>query len=255
MDQKSSAADPAKTAASLRIHLNQMAAASQVLERNTRDEKGRAYLAVINQSICRMLRIVGRLELSNRLDMADPSLLSCQLLDLSQQMEVLSDRLKGVLEDIGISFTLKCPRFLSAEADATLLRQMLLELVSNLALVSTELTLSIVSADGTLTFSLQGNPPAEVENRTVLPSVLEGEEEQISIDLARKIAELHGGTLLIAPEPDGSLLFTASLPHRQGHTFRLESVTVPWRASGFDSVLVAMSQLLPPRSFLPEHLG
>ena len=67
MDRESLAADTAKTAAALRSQLNQMAAASQVLERSTENEKGRAYLAIMNQSICRMLRIVGRMELGHRL--------------------------------------------------------------------------------------------------------------------------------------------------------------------------------------------
>ena len=67
MDRETLAADTAKTAAALRSQLNQMAAASQVLERSTAGEKERTYLAVINQSICRMLRIVGRMELGHRL--------------------------------------------------------------------------------------------------------------------------------------------------------------------------------------------
>ena len=57
----------ARTAAELRLQLAQMTAASQLLERTARDEKSRGYLAAMNQSICRMLRVVGRLELSARL--------------------------------------------------------------------------------------------------------------------------------------------------------------------------------------------
>ena len=255
MDHKSPAADPIKTAAALRSQLNQMAAASQVLEHNTKDEKGRAYLAVINQSICRMLRIVSRMELSGRLDADDPVLLSSRSLDITQQMELLVERLKGILADIGISLTLSCTSHIYTEADDILLRQMLLELVSNLALVSTELTLTVATDSSSITFALHGNPPAEAQGRPTLPSVLEGEEERTSIDLARKIAELHGGSLLVAPEADGSLCFTASIPHRESSTLRFESPTTPWRTGGFDSVLVAMSQLLPSRSFLPENLG
>ena len=53
----------ARTAAELRLQLAQMTAASQLLERGAQDEKSRRYLAALNQSICRMLRIVGRLEI------------------------------------------------------------------------------------------------------------------------------------------------------------------------------------------------
>jgi signal transduction histidine kinase len=255
MEREKMAADNTKTAAALRSQLNQMAAASQVLERNTRDEKGRAYLAVINQSICRMLRIVGRMELSARLSADSPSSFSPRPMELSQQLEFLSQRLSGVLSDIGISFTFHCPDFLQTEADAPLLRQMLLELVSNLALVSTELSLSVTVSEGKLLLSLHGNAPGDANGRPVLPSVLESDEEQASIDLARRIAELHGGSLMISPAEDGSLLMTISIPHRKGTSLHLETPSAPWRFGGFDPVLVSMSQLLPSRSFLPENLG
>ena len=64
----------ARTAAELRLQLAQMTAASQLLEHTARDEKSQDYLAAMNQSICRMLRIVGRLELSGRLGGEDPRL-------------------------------------------------------------------------------------------------------------------------------------------------------------------------------------
>ena len=53
--------------AQLRMQLAQMTAASQLLEQYATDEKSRAYLSTINQSVCRMLRLVGRLELARRL--------------------------------------------------------------------------------------------------------------------------------------------------------------------------------------------
>ena len=56
-----------QTTAELRLQLAQMTAASQLLERIACDEKGKSYLAAMNQGICRMLRLVGRMELSGRL--------------------------------------------------------------------------------------------------------------------------------------------------------------------------------------------
>ena len=50
----------ARTAAALRMQFAQMTAASQMLEQSAKDEKSRGYLAALNQSICRMLRIVAR---------------------------------------------------------------------------------------------------------------------------------------------------------------------------------------------------
>lgn len=254
MDRETPASDTAKTAAALRSQLNQMAAASQVLERNTSSEKGRAYLAVINQSICRMLRIVGRMELGQRLacESIQPSL---RHTDVSLFLEDLSARVKGVLGDIGISFDLHCPKYLYAAADSELLRQMLLELISNLALVSAKITLSVAPKDDRILFTLSDNGPGSADGRPSLPAQLEEQEEQSSIDLARKIAELHGGTLMISANENQSLSIAAAIPCKKDTGLRLESTAASWRTGGFDSVLVAMSQLLPSRSFLPENLG
>ncbi len=254
MDRESLAADAVKTAAALRSQLNQMAAASQVLEHSTTSEKERAYLAVINQSICRMLRIVGRMELGHRLT-EEAAQLSLNYTDLTLQLEDLGARLQGVLADIGVTFALRCPDHLCAVADGDLLRQMLLELISNLALVSTKITLSVAVKDSRICFTLSDNGPGKAEGRPLLPARLEEQEEQSSIDLARKIAELHGGTLMISANEDSSLSIAVSIPHKKEPGLRLESTAAPWHTGGFDAVLVAMSQLLPSRSFLPENLG
>lgn len=254
MDRESLAADTAKTAAALRSQLNQMAAASQVLERSTAGEKERTYLAVINQSICRMLRIVGRMELGHRLT-DEAAQLSLRYIDLTLQLEDLSSRLQGVLADIGVTFTLHSPDHLYAVADGDLLRQMLLELISNLALVSTAITLSVTVKDDRIHFSLRDNGPGQADGRPRLPAQLEEQEEQSSLDLARKIAELHGGTLMISASEDDSLSIAVSIPHKKDSGLRLESSAAAWYTGGFDPVLVAMSQLLPSRSFLPDNLG
>lgn len=255
MDRETLAADTAKTAAALRSQLNQMAAASQVLERNTDSEKGRAYLAVINQSICRMLRIVGRMELGHRLTDEEAVRLTPKYTDLALQLNDLGNRLNGVLADIGITFTLHCPDRLLAVVDGDLLQQMLLELVSNLAMVSTEIVLSVSSKDNKLYFTLSDNGPGKAEGRPVLPAVLEEQEEQSSMELVRQIAELHGGTLMISGSADQRLSVAVSIPLNEASSLQMESPCAPWHSGGFDSVLVAMSQLLPSRSFLPENLG
>lgn len=246
--------DPVKTAADLRSQLNQMAAASQILEQSAASEKARSYLSVMNQSICRMLRIVGRMELSHRLS-SDSLSLSPKYQDLAPALEAFCDRIQGVLGDIGITFSLTCPVMLPVSADFELVQQMLLELVSHLALAGTEITLTVTQKDKQVCFTLSDRGPGSADGRPALPSVLEEQEEQSSLELARQLAALHGGTLVISSGPNQSLSAAVSIPAGEPTPGTLESPRSSWRSGGFDSVLVGLSALLPARSFLPENLG
>lgn len=253
MDRKLPGADLTKTAADLRMQLNQMAAASQVLERATESEKGRSYLAIMNQGICRMLRIVGRMELSHRLsdNRVQPS---PKHLDLVSALDTFAARLHGVLSDIGITFTFHHPDYLPVCMDLELLQQLLLELISILALAGTDITMTASQKGGTVYFSLNDNGPGKAEGRPSLPAVLEEQEEKSSMELARHLAQVLGGTLVISADSEQALSIAVSIPVGPTAHGILESPRSHWRPSGFDSVLVALSGLLPARSFLPENL-
>lgn len=254
MNREIPGTDPVKAAGDLRSQLNQMAAASQILEQTAQSEKARSYLAVMNQGICRMLRIVGRMELSHRLS-HDAIALSSKYRDLSPALESFGARLQGVLGDIGVSFTLSCPAALPVNADFDLLQQMLLELVAHLALVGTDISLTVTQNDKLVCFTLSDKGPGTAEGRPALPTALEEQEEQSSLELARQIAELHGGTLVISPGHNQSLSVAVSIPVGETAPGTLKSPAAPWHSGGFDSVLVGLSALLPARSFLPENLG
>ncbi len=253
MDREMPGADLTKTAAALRSQLNQMAAASQVLERATENEKGRTYLAMMNQSICRMLRIVGRMELSHRLS-GNQVQLSPKYLDLISVLDSFTARLQSVLADIGITFAFHSPDRLPACVDPEILQQLLLELISNLALVGTDITMTAAQKGDMVYLTLNDNGPGKAEGRPSLPAVLEEQEEKSSIELARQLTELHGGTLVISANSDQALSVAVSIPIGKPASGALESPHTPWRSGGFDSVLVALSGLLPARSFLPENL-
>jgi len=254
MNREIPGTDPVRAAADLRNQLNQMAAASQVLELSAESEKARSYLAMMNQSICRMLRIVGRMELSHRLS-GNGITATLKHQDLTPVLESFASRLQGVLGDIGITFSLQCPAILPISVDFELLQQMLLELVSHFALAGTELSLTVAKKDQQVCLTLSDRGPGAADGRTALPSQLEEQEEQSSLELARRLAEVQGGTLIISSDANQSLTAAVSLPVGESAPGNLESPRTIWRSGGFDSVLVALSSLLPSRSFLPDHLG
>lgn len=242
------------TAGALRSQLNQMASANQALERST-NEKGRSYLAIINQSICRMLRIVDRMELSHLLSEENHPHLHPASIDLTAYLEELAARVEGILAEIGVKLTLSCPQHICFSADPELLRQMLLEMIFHAALAATHIAVRVSVGEGAVSFSVSDDGPADAKDRSAIPQALEDEEERSAIELARRIARLHGGTLVISAE-DLKLSLTVSIP---GEATRfsgiLESPRAPWSSGGFDQALVTMSPLLPARAFLPENLG
>jgi hypothetical protein len=132
---------------------------------------------------------------------------------------------------------------------------MLLELISGMALAATDIALTVTRSDGTVQFTLTDNGPGKAEGRPSLPAVTEDEEERSSLALARRIAALHGGTVVISAGEDLALSVAVSIPLEKPPAGLLESPKSPLYSGGFDPVLVAMSELLPARSFLPENLG
>ena len=245
----------ANETAALRSQLNQIAAASQMLEASAVGERSRTYLAVINQGICRMLRVVGRMELEERLS-GDPVRLSPSHIDLSPWLEDLGHRLEGILAAVGVRFSFSCPPTLLVYADGELLQQLLLELITHLALVGTEINLTVVRRDKNIHFTVSDCGPGIAEGRPTMPEVLEEKEEKSSLDIARRIAELHGGTLIVSPGTDLGLSLAVSIPINDDYPHDvLETPVILWNGGGFDPALVALSELLPANSFLPENLG
>ncbi len=249
MDQLQPLEHELRMISAMRTQLNQMAAASQVLEHNVTDEKGSSYLAVMNQSICRMLRIVGRMELSQRLSGQAPLSFAPVRCDFAPRLEELCHQLAGILGEIGIRLEPECAPRLPVRADLRLLEQLVLELVSCLALAGNHITLSAVARGGTLCLTLKDTGPGEAEGRAPLPRALERREEDESIALARQIARLHSGTLMCTAGENDRLTITLSIPLDEAPASTLESPRAVWNSGGFDPALVAMSELLPARCF------
>ena len=236
----------ARTAAQLRIQLAQMTAASQLLERCAWDEKSKGYLAALNQGICRMLRIVGRMELCARLE--GPA--SPEPVDLAALTRDLGERMEGLLDRAGVELTVDCPERLLARADGALVRQLLLELVSNGAAAgkSVKLVLKRDGEDAVLT----------VEDQLDLFGFGGGEEELpdwrqggIGIAVSRRIAALHNGRIFPVCEPGRGLLVMVSFPLNQAGGEGLRCPEVTFDRGGFDEAVVGLSHLLPAGVFAP----
>lgn len=243
-----------ETTARLRAQLAQMTAASQLLEGSAADSKGRACLTAMNQSICRMLRLVGRLELACRLTDEDEIRLIPRPVDLGQWLRGLGERMDGVLAGAGVEFSCTAPEGLVGNVDEKLLEQMLLELVSNAAKAGGKVSLTLTQGGDKACFSVtdQGHGLSPQE----LGALFDRARQGMGVAIAQQIAELHGGAIMADSAPGKGLCMVAVIPLRMNlPSGRLESPRVDWDQGGFDPVLVGLSEVLPASAFDPEDLG
>ncbi len=259
MDRPSIDQGAARTAAELRLQLAQMTTATQVLEQSATDEKSKRYLAALEQGICRMLRIVGRLELTDRLGGQDDSArLEPALTDFARLTRELGERLGQLLAYAGVELAVDAPEWMGALADEGLIRQMLMELVSNGAKAGKRVALSLTQHGQRAVFTVEDNGPGVEPER--MSRLFTGEEEAIpdwrrngvGIAIARRVADLHGGTLVAECVPGKGLKVVASIPLGTpgGSVFQTPALT--WDRGGFDEELIALSNLLPVKAFGPK---
>ena len=242
--------------AQLRMQLAQMTAASQLLERYATDEKEKAYLSTINQSVCRMLRLVGRMELAQRLTDEDEVRVHVAPLDLTRWGEDLARRLEGVLAGAGVPLTWEVAPGLAGVADGTLLEQLVLELVSNAAKTASPVKLTVQPGTQSvrITVSDQG-PGLDAQQLATLFQQPPQEDRGLGVALAQQIAQLHGGLLMADSKLGRGVNMVAVIPLREGMpSHRLETPAPQWGDNGLDSVLVGLSDVLPSTSFAPDEL-
>ena len=247
-----------RTAAELRVQLAQMTAASQLLERVAFDEKSRGYLAAMNQGICRMLRLVGRMELSGRLGGEAPDVRLVPV-DLGALAADLGARMEGLLARAGVKLTVKGPERLPARADGELIRQLLLELTANAAKAGTEVTLTLKRDGDSAVFTVEDNGPGIGPEK--LPFLFDSAAQELpdwkrggnGVAIARRIAALHGGRLAAVCTPGRGLSVTASIPLNRGGDDALRCPPAEWDRGGFDEAVVGLSHLLPVSIFAPRE--
>lgn len=257
MDRRMLADRANRTAGELRLHLAQIAAANQMLESRVSDPKGREYLSIVNQGICRMLRVVGRLELAHRLTDEDEIRLFPAEVEFGEWAGRLGSRIQDALAGAGVAFYYSAPEYLAGGADGELLEQMVLELVSNGAGAGDEVSFTVAGDGGKVCLTVKDNGTGM--DAGTLARVLSGGQESdegCGVAIARQIAELHGGTLMGVSAPGEGTSMMATIPLRRlPMDNRLESPRRAWDGGGFDPVLVALSDRLPPEAFRPENLG
>ena len=248
-------------AEALRSPLNNLHMAAQRLA--VPETQDAAERAIMQQSYYRMLRLVSNLTMG-------PELLSdipfeTQNLELVVWLDELCRQAASIAQEVGITLDFACrERYIVAAVHRTYLERLVWNLLSN--------ALKFTPASGHISVTLEvkgqqvllsvkdtgpGIPPEDME--TVFDRWTQS-QRPISLShgiglgllICRRVAEGHGGRLLLESREEQGTLVTVALPHvRRGGEVRDTRMDY---AGGFPHVMMELSDALPYRAFTEAHL-
>ena len=248
-------------AEALRSPLNNLHMAAQRLA--VPETQDAAERAIMQQSYYRMLRLGSNLTMG-------PELLSdipfeTQNLELVVWLDELCRQAASIAQEVGITLDFACrERYIVAAVHRTYLERLVWNLLSN--------ALKFTPASGHISVTLEvkgqqvllsvkdtgpGIPPEDME--TVFDRWTQS-QRPISLShgiglgllICRRVAEGHGGRLLLESREGQGTLVTVALPHvRRGGEVR--DVLMDY-AGGFSHVMMELSDALPYRAFSEVHL-
>ncbi|MEG1720878.1 MAG: HAMP domain-containing sensor histidine kinase [Pseudoflavonifractor sp.] len=245
----------------LRQQVTNLMAATHLLTpviRESGDEKYDRYLAIMNQSFYRLLRLMNHLEQARDLD-REGGTAELGAMDLAGLCHGLTDEVIPLARAAGVEFQYETETAsLLTTGDADALRRLLLELISNALHAAGEggqAGLRLVrQADCALitVWDTGETPPEPAEGKIYRSDGGLG----LGLKIARQLAALHGGAIMLEKRPQRGMRAILSLPIRKPEgagllcTPRAETGSM----GGFPLVLVELADLLPFEAFLPADL-
>ena len=237
--------------------LNQIQLLSAQLQRGGLPPK---HLNQLNHSFHQILRLVNNLEFINIPMEQAQALFSPVTMDIAGLCQQLRRQATPILRKAGVElhFVSPCTGLL-IPGDPQLLQRMILSLLSNAAKAASggSVTLELRPLGERAVLIVRDSSTQNVD----LSSLVEKEADAIpapgdgagmGLTVVRRIATLHGGTLLSYPDTQGGLVFAVSLP-----TGPL-SASVPLHSpsvesdGGISPFLLELADLLPGELFEPE---
>ncbi len=244
----------------LRDQISDLMCAAQLLTPLVR-EKGNARdhesLASLNQSLYRLLRTLGHLELCRE---AAPAFRP-EVIDLGGLCRDLGRQVEGVAGDLGVSFRWETDREgVLGLADEALLTQAILSMVLNAVQAAGKggrVSLRFASGEGRCRFIVQDNGPGLQERDPDADPLLKGPGGVgLGLEAARRVAALHGGALMLENAEGAGVRAVLSIPVRLPEVSELlHSPEARYdRTGGFSQLLVELSPVLPFRRYMADDV-
>lgn len=244
----------------LREQVGNLLAASQLLTPLVREQGGKKemdYLAMMNQSLYRLLRTIAHLELTQE---KAPTFRPVTL-DLAGLCLELGRKVETLAGQAGVEFRCELgEETLLTAADGGLVELALLNLISNAIEAAgpgghVGLKLSRKGALAILTVRDDGPGLSKREEAGEDPYLKEAGGLGLGLAAARRTAALHGGALVLENREEGGVRAVLSLPIRNQKEDIVRSPRMGYDLTGgFSTALVELSRVLPYTVFMPETL-
>lgn len=248
----------------LRLPLNNLALSAQQLTAHNEDsESDRRAGAVLQQSYYRLLRLVNNLDFAPFL--LNDTLFEKQNVDVAAWLDTLCLQAEGLFSEKGITlcWDIAMPYHVAA-IQPDYLERLVWNLLNN-ALKFTPsggtvtVTLKSVGSQLLLSVSDTGCGIAPEQMETVFDRWLNREGDPVpyglglGLPLCRRIAEGHGGRLLLSSQVGVGTTVTVALPDQQSGADTVRDASVDY-IGGFQRILVELSDGLPYTAFFAENL-
>lgn len=253
----------------LREQVGNLMAASQLLAPVIREQENRhydQYMAILNQSLYRLLHLAEHADLARRERRGDKLELHPVLLELEPLCRELCQKVTGASAPLHVDFRWEWDgREAAVLGDPVLLRRMLLNLMANALHAvgnggQAGLRLSTEGRNVRLTVWNSGEDTALPGPKS--PEILGDWEEgsgiktRLGVDLAREVAECHEGRLVFEQGERRGLRAVVSLPVAdETEATALRTPRMGYDPTGgFSQMLVELSDVLPFEAYLPEDV-
>lgn len=246
----------------MRQHVSNLMAATHLLTpvvRSTGEAKYDQYLAIMNQSFYRLLRLMNHMEFAQDLEGGELPFHPTAL-DLAGLCQETADVVSPLAKAAGASFRYESDlTSLLTTGDATLLRRLLLGLFSNALRAAGEggeTGLHLTKQKNRAILTVWDNGPGLEADTQDAPLYRPEGGMGLGLDIVRELARLHGGAVMLESCPERGVRSVVSLPIKPPEPGSLRTSAPPrWNPDGgFSPVLVELSDLLPYNAFLPDDL-
>jgi signal transduction histidine kinase len=208
-------------------------------------------VAKVNRNLHRLLRLSDHLDLYTRTPQELTDLYPAAALDLNAFCRELEDKIAPLAKQLGHPFVFEdCERSLHVQVNDQLLQRLLYNLISNALNAGGSLRLRLregqEAAVLTLSDTGKGISPARLQSLFSLEQDGTGEGFALGMALCRRIVQLYGGQLMVAPAEQGTTV-SLSLPLYKGGSTLRNSRRRP--EPGYDLLLTELSDILPDGLF------